>query len=61
MSNADSIVSALGGMRVKRDANYDKEFVIDKYGLGLGLSYNGRSDKAGQFYFKLKDVSHINS
>ena len=48
-------------MRVKRDANYDKEFVIDKYGLGLGLSYNGRSDKAGQFYFKLKDVSHINS
>ena len=61
LSNADSIVSALGGMRVKRDANYDKEFVIDKYGLGLGLSYNERSDKAGKFYFKLKDVSHINS
>ena len=44
-------------MRVKRDADYDKEFVIDKYGLGLGLSYNDRSDKAGKFYFKLKDVS----
>ena len=57
LSNVDSIVSALGGMRVKRDADYDKEFVIDKYGLGLGLSYNDRSDKAGKFYFKLKDVS----
>lgn len=45
-------------MRVKRDADYDKEFVIEKYGLGLGLSYKDRSDKAGKFYFKLKDVSN---
>ena len=58
LSNADYIISALGGMRVKRDADYDKEFVIEKYGLGLGLSYKDRSDKAGKFYFKLKDVSH---
>ena len=58
LSKADYIVSALGGMRVKRDADYDKEFVIEKYGLGLGLSYKDRSDKAGKFYFKLKDVSN---
>ena len=60
LSKADYIVSALGGMRVKRDADYDKEFVIEKYGLGLGLSYKDRSDKAGKFYFKLKDVSYHN-
>ena len=58
LSNADYIISALGGIRVKRDADYDKEFVIEKYGLGLGLSYKDRSDKAGKFYFKLKDVSN---
>ena len=57
MSNADTFLSALGATRVRRDAGYDKEFAIDKYGLGIGLSYKDRSDKAGKFYFKLKDVN----
>ena len=55
----DTLLTALGAERVRRDSEYEKEYSFSNSGLGLGISYNDRSDKAAKVYVKIKDVSRI--
>merc|ERR1712123_481934 len=58
IADPEALVSSLGATRVKRDADYDKEFTMAALGVGFGVKYTDASNplKGGKAYarFPLK-------
>jgi hypothetical protein len=58
LMDPEPLVTALGAQRVKRDADYDKEFTLAALGVGFGMKYTDDSNplKGGKAYarFPLK-------
>merc|ERR1712106_1004998 len=58
IADPEALVTSLGATRVKRDADYDKEFTMAALGVGFGVKYTDASNplKGGKAYarFPLK-------